>query len=203
MPAAPAAHGARLAVASPLSRLAGAMARAGLLDSDALEQAAAACLEVLAEVVGARGQSELAARLVGAADTLRGPAARAGAEGCSPPTPAVGTAGVAWHARWGLAPQPVGADQPGPPSGYLPRADGAGAAPSRRDSTDPLTARERQVAALLACGLSNKEIAQALVIAERTVETHVTHILTKLDLVSRVQVGPWAVAHGWLPPEPN
>jgi non-specific serine/threonine protein kinase len=59
------------------------------------------------------------------------------------------------------------------------------------------------VAALLACGLSNKEIAQALVIAERTVETHVTHILTKLDLVSRVQVGPWAVAHGLLPPEPS
>ena len=67
----------------------------------------------------------------------------------------------------------------------------------------PLTAREREVAALLARGLSNKEIAAALVIAERTAETHVTHILTKLDLASRVQVGPWAVAHGLLPPEPS
>src|SRR5438270_7616835 len=78
--AAPPAHGARRAGDGPLSRLAEAVARAGLLDSDALDQAAAACLEVLAEVVGARGQPELAARLVGAADTLRGPPAGVGAE---------------------------------------------------------------------------------------------------------------------------
>jgi len=60
----------------------------------------------------------------------------------------------------------------------------------------PLTAREREVARLLAQDYTNRQIAEALVIAERTVETHVTNILTKLDLKSRVQVGMWAVSQG-------
>jgi DNA-binding CsgD family transcriptional regulator len=60
-----------------------------------------------------------------------------------------------------------------------------------------LTAREWQVAELLAGGLSNKEIADRLVISQRTVETHVEHILTKLGFRSRVQVSAWvAEEHG-------
>jgi predicted ATPase/DNA-binding CsgD family transcriptional regulator len=54
-----------------------------------------------------------------------------------------------------------------------------------------LTPREREIAERLAEGLSNKEIAVRLVISQRTVETHVEHILSKLGLSSRAQVGSW------------
>jgi DNA-binding CsgD family transcriptional regulator len=55
-----------------------------------------------------------------------------------------------------------------------------------------LTGRERDVALLLAAGRSNREIADALVITEGTVEVHVKHILSKLGLRSRAQVAAWA-----------
>ncbi len=58
-------------------------------------------------------------------------------------------------------------------------------------NTDVLTRRENQVAALLAEGLTNKEIALRLVISRRTAESHVDHILTKLGLNSRAQVASW------------
>jgi non-specific serine/threonine protein kinase len=51
-----------------------------------------------------------------------------------------------------------------------------------------LTRREREIAALIAEGLSNKEIAQRLVISHRTAEGHVEHILTKLGITSRAQI---------------
>ena len=51
-----------------------------------------------------------------------------------------------------------------------------------------LTPREREIAALLARGYSNRKIADALVISEQTAETHVKRILAKLDLRSRHQV---------------
>jgi DNA-binding CsgD family transcriptional regulator len=54
-----------------------------------------------------------------------------------------------------------------------------------------LTRREREIAALLAEGLSNKEIAARLVISQRTAETHVDHILGKLGMTSRAQVAGW------------
>ena len=57
----------------------------------------------------------------------------------------------------------------------------------------PLTQRERQVAELLGKGMTNKEIAQALVISQRTAEGHVEHILTKLGLTSRTQVVLWTI----------
>jgi non-specific serine/threonine protein kinase len=54
-----------------------------------------------------------------------------------------------------------------------------------------LTAREQEVARLLAQGLSNKGIAKALVIAQRTAETHVSNVMVKLGLTSRSQVAAW------------
>ena len=54
-----------------------------------------------------------------------------------------------------------------------------------------LTRREREIAALLAEGLTNKEIAGRLIISQRTVETHVDHILSKLGMTSRTQVASW------------
>jgi non-specific serine/threonine protein kinase len=58
----------------------------------------------------------------------------------------------------------------------------------------PLTARELQVARLIAGGRSNKQIAAELVISQRTAENHVEHILTKLGFTSRAQVAAWAAA---------
>ena len=63
--------------------------------------------------------------------------------------------------------EPAGPDQPGPA---------------------PLTRRERQVAAMVTEGLSNREIAQRLVISKRTVDAHVEHIFAKLGVGSRVEL---------------
>ena len=65
-----------------------------------------------------------------------------------------------------------------------------------------LTRREREVARLVARGLTNRQIASALVIAEGTAGVHVDHILSKLGFRSRAQVAAWAVEHG-LPATPT
>jgi DNA-binding NarL/FixJ family response regulator len=61
---------------------------------------------------------------------------------------------------------------------------------------DLLTERETDVLRLLAQGHSNKEIAQALHIAEQTVKTHVSHILDKLGVPSRTQAALYAIRSG-------
>ena len=61
-----------------------------------------------------------------------------------------------------------------------------------------LTAREREVATLVAQGLTNREIARRLVVSERTAEAHVSNLLHKLDFSSRSQVGVWAAEKGLL-----
>jgi predicted ATPase/DNA-binding CsgD family transcriptional regulator len=58
-----------------------------------------------------------------------------------------------------------------------------------------LTRREREIADLVADGLSNKEIAAKLVISRRTAEGHVEHILSKLAFTSRAQVAVWVAEH--------
>ena len=66
-----------------------------------------------------------------------------------------------------------------------------------------LSRREREVAALVARGLTNREIARTLVLSERTAENHVQHILTKLGFSSRAQIAAWAVSEGLPPPAEN
>ena len=61
--------------------------------------------------------------------------------------------------------------------------------------SEPLTEREREVLALVGQGASNKEIATALFITERTARTHVSNSLGKLGLASRTQAALWAVDH--------
>jgi len=60
----------------------------------------------------------------------------------------------------------------------------------------PLSRREREVAAMVASGMTNKQIAERLFIAERTAEGHVERIRNKLGVRSRTEVATWAVAHG-------
>ena len=67
---------------------------------------------------------------------------------------------------------------------------------SHGQASDKLTQREREVAKLIARGLSNRQIGESLVITERTVAAHIEHILNKLGFVSRTQIGVWAAEHG-------
>lgn len=65
-----------------------------------------------------------------------------------------------------------------------------------KDPPDPLTARELEVLQLLAKGLSNKEIADKLVVAEVTIRTHISHILGKLHLANKIQAALYALREG-------
>jgi ATP/maltotriose-dependent transcriptional regulator MalT len=67
---------------------------------------------------------------------------------------------------------------------------------AQRDAV-PLTARERDVLALLAAGRSNRQMAEHLVLSERTVETHVANVLGKLGVANRAQAATWAVTNGF------
>jgi DNA-binding NarL/FixJ family response regulator len=62
-----------------------------------------------------------------------------------------------------------------------------------------LTRREREILVLVAQGGSNRDIAGALVISERTARTHVSNVLTKLGLTSRTQAALWAIREGLVP----
>ena len=60
----------------------------------------------------------------------------------------------------------------------------------------PLTAREAEVASLVAHGCTNREIGESLVIAERTAESHIFNICAKLGFRSRTQIAVWAARRG-------
>ncbi len=73
--------------------------------------------------------------------------------------------------------------------------------PPRRGAVHPLTPAQTKVAALVAQGLTNNEIADILVVEERTVDNHVAAIFDRLDFHRRSQVAVWAVEHGLHKPE--
>jgi DNA-binding CsgD family transcriptional regulator len=73
-----------------------------------------------------------------------------------------------------------------------------GPRPATRENPFGLTSREREVATLIAQGKSNREIAYAMTVGVRTVETYVTRVLNKLNFESRGQVAIWAIERGLL-----
>jgi non-specific serine/threonine protein kinase len=62
----------------------------------------------------------------------------------------------------------------------------------------PLTSREQQVAALVTQGLTNRQIAERLVISPRTADNHVQHIFDRLGMSSRAQVAAWVAVQSLL-----
>jgi DNA-binding CsgD family transcriptional regulator/tetratricopeptide (TPR) repeat protein len=161
----------------------------------------AACLEGLAAAASARGEAQRGARLFGAAEGLR---ERAGVT-LPPPhrashEPHVEAARArldpdAFQAAWasGCA-MPLDEAVGFALESSVPASVAAGS--TRVPGSSPLSPREREVAALIARGLTNRQIADELVIAEGTAANHVKHILARLGLESRTQIAAWAIEHG-------
>jgi DNA-binding NarL/FixJ family response regulator len=90
----------------------------------------------------------------------------------------------------------TGAPVQRPRIGLLPQPERAPLPPMSGHSLSVLTRREREVAAQIARGLRNSEIADELVIATSTTERHVANILIKLGMRSRAEVAVWAAETG-------
>ena len=81
----------------------------------------------------------------------------------------------------------------------LPHVRPLSAARAAKETLGRLTTREREVAVLIAQGKANREIADLLVVGIRTVEAHVSGILSKLGFTSRAQIAVWAYEKGLVP----
>ena len=158
----------------------------------------AQCLEALAHVACERAYYESAARLIGAAAALRDRVAAR-----QPDTEQARTSSVERVLARALGPQDaatlvhVGRTMPAQQAADLAMAVASGAAPGDPDRSHqvPLTPRERQVAALVASGRTNRQIGRVLGISEKTAEVHLHHVMSKLDARSRAEVAAWAVTH--------
>jgi DNA-binding CsgD family transcriptional regulator len=80
--------------------------------------------------------------------------------------------------------------------GLRPLAERARALSGSRPDPGPLTKREREIALLVSQGLTSRQIAAAVHISERTVETHVRHIMEKLGFANRAQIAAWVASGG-------
>ena len=86
------------------------------------------------------------------------------------------------------------------PSSFDRRTPQAG---PRKKSSLGLSQREQEVAALVAQGCTNREIAETLGIAEKTANAHIQNILNKLGFNSRAQIAAWAATQGLKSPDPK
>lgn len=159
-----------------------------------------ACLDGLAAVAEGQGQPLRASRLWGAAEALRkssgisiSPAWQSTYEARVSAARAQADAAT-WTSAWS-----EGLSMP------LPRAIQYALSPPTPSVSSPtfpkevasgsLTRREREIATLIAEGLTNRQIADQLVLSERTVDAHVRRVLSKLALSSRKQVREWVETH--------
>jgi len=184
-------------------------ARSLLLESLAMFQATgnryaqAATLNVFAALAVAGNDPERALRLCGAAEAaraaIRAPLAARWQEVTDtivvqPAREALGSAGdAAWNEGGSLSLEKAIA--------YA--VSGTAGVPSSRRrepaaTAGPLSRREREVSAHVAAGMTNRQIANQLGIAERTVEGHVERIRAKLGFRSRAQIAAWSAQHGLL-----
>ncbi len=176
----------------------------GLLRKAGDIQHIADCLEIMAGGAGGRGAVRKAARLWGAAETLREemgvPLQSENRKVLDPWIAAVrsGLGEAAWQAALaeGRAMVPeqaieysLSAETPPPPVSRRQDGDLAG-----------LTPREADVAVLVSRGLTNRRIASELSISEHTVASHITKILKKLGLTSRSGISAWVAWRGLAPP---
>lgn len=79
---------------------------------------------------------------------------------------------------------------------YLPQEKPLASPPPGHKEFGNLTRREQEIAGLVSQGKSSREIAEVLFVSQRTVETHISNILGKLNLTSRAQIAVWAVQNG-------
>ena len=179
-------------------------------------------LEAFAALAAARQQPEQAARLAGASCQLReslghgagiGPRIEEVLEYARGRLGPAGAAALFAEGREMTVEAAVnfalGSDQEQPPTGSSgagepawtdPARLGAAAAPrpdagGAHRAPNPLTRREHEIVLLIAQGLSNREIADELVISPATAARHVANILAKLGFTSRTQVASWATRH--------
>jgi len=156
----------------------------------------AQCLEALARVASDQAHFESAARLIGAAAALR---IRVAARSLD--NEQARNSAVERVLAQALGPQDAdrlihaGRTMPAQQAADLAMAVASGAAPGDPDRSQqvPLTPRERQVAALVASGRTNRQIGRVLGISEKTAEVHLHHVMSKLDVRSRAEVAAWAV----------
>jgi non-specific serine/threonine protein kinase len=177
---------------------AGEVQRAALrLKRDIGDQVGTAlCLDALAWVAASRDQAVTAAALLGAAAaawnsipaTLPGPLVPHRQAAFTRARATLGEVPFTTHLARAQA-MPTAAAVASALEEPAPATDSPAGAPPAR-----LTPREREVAALVAGGLSNREIAAQMVISVRTAETHVQHIMVKLGFTARTQIAAWTAA---------
>jgi len=159
-------------------------------------------VELIAQIASARGQHETAGRMLGSAASIRRSLAAPGTAN------EIDTRQRTEHGvREALGPEraerAIAAGLALPQAGVLALARRVVGAAT--DSGDVRmvwpTPREREVAALVATGRTNRQIGRTLGIAEKTVEVHVRNLLGKLGAHSRAEIASWAVVHGIYDPE--
>jgi non-specific serine/threonine protein kinase len=161
------------------------------------------CLHGLASLACVAQQYERAARLFGAANQLRDALSlrsKPADQECydhHAATTRTGLGEAAFAAAWAEG-QAMTLDQA---IDYALAGSEAVESARRRGRTarpdgEVLTSREREVAALVARGQTNRQIATTLVISERTADAHVQNILNKLGFNARAQIATWATARG-------
>lgn len=174
-----------------------------LFDELAVPGRAVTCLELLADIAVKHAQQSAGVRFLALADRLRSGEPVSEHQGRGPSTPerrvyhlarvALGEEAFrsAWFTGQTLTIAQV-VEEVAVLRGDLVRST----SPAGNGSAQPgslLTPREHEVAALIASGLSNRDIATKLIISERTAANHVEHILNKLNLRSRTQVAAWLI----------